>query len=211
MTHRTLVATFGLFSFFACASASATARAQEHAQEQPAEIDPRDLRAALAHYAQVEPSVDEVVRLALRESTNDLSEVHSVATRARLSALLPRLRVSAQRGTGWDLSERLDETGRVQLGTDDSLMLRGEVLFPLDRLVFAREEVPLLREQRAVRLMRQDLVRTVVRVYYERRRLMLERDLLDAAGLDHALRIEEASALLNAFTGGAFGRGVRSR
>jgi hypothetical protein len=81
----------------------------------------------------------------------------------------------------------------------------------LDRLVFAREEVPLLREQRAVRLMRQDLVRTVVRVYYERRRLMLERDLLDAAGLDHALRIEEASALLNAFTGGAFGRGVRSR
>jgi hypothetical protein len=134
-----------------------------------------------------------------------------VATRARLSALLPRLRVSAQRGTGWDLSERLDETGRVQLGTDDSLMLRGEVLFPLDRLVFAREEVPLLREQRAVRLMRQDLVRTVVRVYYERRRLMLERDLLDAAGLDHALRIEEASALLNAFTGGAFGRGVRSR
>jgi hypothetical protein len=196
---------FGLSAFFAFVSTNATA------QEQSPEIDPRDLRAALAHYARIEPSVDEVVRVALRESATDVSEVRSVGTRARLSALLPSLRVAAQRGTGWDLSERLDESGLVQLGTDDSLMLRGEAVFSLDRLVFAREEVPLLREERSVRAARQDLVRAVVGVYYERRRLMLERDLLGAADIEHAIRIEEATALLNVFTGGAFGRISRGR
>jgi len=184
-----------------------TASAQS---EEPA-FERRALTAALTHYARVEPRVDEIVRAALEEGVTDLRGVDALRTRARLSGLLPSIRIGAQRGTGWDLSERLDDSGRVQLGTDDSISIRGEAVFALDRLIFAREEVPLLREERAVRLVRQDLVRTVVRLYYERRRLMLERDLLGANGLEHTIRIDEATALLNAFTGGALSRMITDR
>jgi hypothetical protein len=176
-----------------------------------AEVHPRALRAALSHYERIEPPVGAVVAAALREGAPDLEELHSLATRARLAGLLPTLRLGAQRGSGWDLSERLDDSGRVQLGTDDSLTLRGQAVFALDRLIFAREEVPLAREARATRLVRQDLVRSVVRIYYERRRLLLERDLLGVSGIDHATRIAEATALLDAFTRGAFTRMMAER
>jgi len=181
------------------------------AQSDERAIEPRALAAALAHYGRVEPKVDEVVAAAVREGVTDLERVDALGNRARLSGLLPSIRVGAQRGTGWDLSERLDESGRIQLATDDSLSIRGEAVFALDRLLFARQEVPLLREERAVRLVRQDLVRTVVRIYYERRRLMLERDLLGVNDLEHVIRIEEATALLNAFTGGALSRMISDR
>ncbi len=183
-----------------------------HAQAPADErIDPRALRDALARYARTEPRVDDVVAAALRHGAPDLDELESLGTRARLSGLLPTLRIGARRGSGWDLSERLDESGRVQLGTDDSLTFRGEAVFALDRLVFARQEVALAREARATRLVRQDLLRAVVRLYFERRRLLLERDLLGARGLDHWARIAEATALLDAFTGGAFSRMMTAR
>ncbi len=195
-----------LFLALAVAGQSATARAQDMT-----EVDPRALRAALRRYARDEPPIDLVVAAALRQSAPDLEGLESIATRARLSGLLPTVRVGLRRGTGWDLSQRLDDSGRVQLGTDDSMLLRGEAAFALDRLIFAPQEVPLAREQRATRLVRLDLVRSVVRLYYERRRLLLERDLLGAGSIEHATRIIEATALLDAFTGGAFTRMMASR
>lgn len=170
------------------------------------EVDGRALASAIARHDRREPPVDRVVRAALAAGAPSLIDIRDLTTRARLAGLLPSLRVGAQRGTGWDLSERLDDNGRVQIGTDDELSLRAEAVFSLDRLLFAREEVPLSREVRAVHLVRRDLVEAVVRLYYERRRLMLERDLLGSRGVAAAMRIDEVTALLDAFTGGRFRR-----
>ncbi|MBW2460813.1 MAG: hypothetical protein JRH11_04150 [Deltaproteobacteria bacterium] len=179
-------------------------------QSQTQDVDRRALASAIAHYTRIEPSVDRVVQAALRAGAPSLADLDSLATRARLSGLLPSLRVGARRGTGWDLSERLDDNGRVQVGTDDQLSIRAEAVFSLDRLLFAREEVPLSRELRAVQLVRRDLVQAVVRLFFERRRLMLERDLLGVDGVVVTMRIEEATALLDAFTGGQFRRMLRA-
>ncbi|RLB57364.1 MAG: hypothetical protein DRJ42_00705 [Deltaproteobacteria bacterium] len=185
--------------------------AQDHGgnPSQTRDVDTRALASAIARYTRIEPSVDRVVQAALRAGAPSLADLDSLTTRARLSGLLPSLRVGARRGTGWDLSERLDDNGRVQLGTDDQLSIRAEAVFSLDRLLFAREEVPLSRELRAVQLVRRDLVQSVVRLYFERRRLMLERDLLGVDGVVITVRIQEATALLDAFTGGRFRRMLR--
>ena len=171
-------------------------------------VEQRALREALRRYRAHEPSVRETVRRALRAHGSDPARAQTLADRARWSGLMPAARVGARRGLGWDLSQlQSTDAGRVQLGTADQLSLYAELSFDLDRLVYSREEAGLLREQRARQDARRQLIAEVVHIYFERRRLMLERDLLGKRDLEQILRIEEATALLEAYTGATFRRG----
>ncbi len=173
-------------------------------------VDPARLRDALARYAG-EPRVDVAVRAALRVAAVDPHAAQSAASRARMSGWLPQLRVGARRGQGWDLSALTasNDAGHINLSTADDLSVEASVTFYLPRIVYAREEATLLREARARQHARASLVRTVVGLYFERRRLQLERDLMGRTDLSHQMRIGEIEALLDAFTGGAFGRMLR--
>jgi hypothetical protein len=73
-------------------------------------------------------------------------------------------------------------------------------------VVFRSEEVGLLRQRQAELDARAALVRQVIHLYYERRRLQVERDLDPEPKVARSVRIAEATALLDAFTGGAFQR-----
>ncbi len=173
-----------------------------------ARIEPAALRAAIRHYRSVEPPIGRVVAAALDNTGQDPGRARSLATRARLSGLIPVVRLGARRGQGRDATAltTTEDTGRTNLSTDDDLTLSAWLTFRLDRLVYARDEVGILREERAMEAARSELTTMVVHVYFERRRLQLERDLMGASGIAHATRIGEATALLNAFTGGAFER-----
>ena len=154
--------------------------------------------------AQPSPNVDEVVAAALDVAALDPRRAGRVADRARWSGLLPSLRVGARRGFAQDSSATLTgETDRTNLSQDDDLSFDGTLTFDLGRLVFAREEVSLLREERSIELERRALIREVVHTYFERERLWLE--IASGAGGSirrmHALELE---ALLDAWTGGRF-------
>lgn len=154
------------------------------------EISRDRMDAALARFALVEPPVGRVVSEALEHARLSPDDVQAAASRARWSGLLPIARAGVRRGIGQDLSAlQTGDTDRAAWSTDDELSIYGTLTFRLDRVVFAREEVPLLREERAVRAERAELVRAVVHVYYERRRLLLERELLGRNDLDHVVRI----------------------
>lgn len=193
------------------ASAGATPRAgaaepRPAAEQGAAAVTPARLRAALRRYAH-EPDVHAVLRAALEAARAEPARAQRLADRARRSGWVPRVSFGVRHDQGRDLSEREYADGdRTSFSTDDGLTLDGSLTFDLGRIVFASQEVSLLREQRALREERAELVETVVRIYYERRRLQLERDLLGRYDLDHTLRIAEAEALLDAFTDGAFGR-----
>ncbi|MFW5920747.1 MAG: hypothetical protein ACOCUS_02815 [Polyangiales bacterium] len=170
------------------------------------QITPARLRSALARYRH-EPGVDAVVDAALEAAGADPARARRLAQRARNSGWVPELRAGVRHGQGRDLSEREYVDGdRTNFSTDDQLTVDGSLTFDLGRIVFASQEVSILREQRALRAERAEVIETVVRLYYERRRLQLERDLLGARDLGHAMRIAEAEAMLNAFTDGAFER-----
>jgi len=125
---------------------------------------------------------------------------------------VPTVRLGVRRGQGWDLSALTTEgSDRTNLSTDDELTLSADLTFRLDRLVFSAEEVPLLREERAQEAARIELIRAVIHLYFERRRLILERELEGGADLKRALRISEAAALLDGFTDGAFRRMMAPR
>jgi hypothetical protein len=169
------------------------------------------LEEALAAYAH-EPTVERVVAAAVHAAELSPTRAREAAQRARLSGWLPTARAGIRRGTGRDLAlQSTDLLDRTNLTTDDSLSVDAALVFRLDRLVFAREEVPLLREERALVEERDALVRDVVHLYFERRRLQLERDLLGRRGPVETVRIAELTALLDALTRGAFARHTTRR
>lgn len=151
-----------------------------------------------------EPGVTRIVAAALRAMGRDTSD--AMAARARAAGWVPRLGLSARRGTAVDLSDSATGADGLRLSTDDDLTLGATLSFELDRVVFRREEVALARERRAHEAARQERTREVVRLYFLRRRLQLEQALGASGRLERALRIAELEAVLDAFTGGAFQR-----
>jgi hypothetical protein len=70
------------------------------------------------------------------------------------------------------------EDDALKLSTDDDLTLEAALTFDLGRVVFAREEVAIARQAHAERADTAERVREVIALYFERRRLQVERDLL---------------------------------
>ena len=162
------------------------------------------LREALARYAH-EPEVSFLVERAVALADADPKRARSLARRARRSALLPELRLSARRGRGRDYSAtQSTSTDRTDLSADDDLSFEASLVFPLGRGAYGVDEVSWAREERARAEAREELVRTVVELYFERRRLQLERDVLGVLDVEKFLRILEIEGLLDGLTGGAF-------
>lgn len=102
-------------------------------------------------------------------------------------------------------------TSSSRVSTDDDLVLDASLTLRLDRAAYGPDEVSLARETRARAEARDARARLVVAAYFERRRLQLERDLLERRDLATSLRIQELGALLDALTSGAFTRLRRPR
>ena len=167
------------------------------------------VRAALARYRR-EPTIAAVVRAAQFAMAH--SPTASMASRARAAGWIPTVGLSARRGQAVDLSSSaaLASEQGLRLSTGDDLSLTASLSFELDRLLFRREEIGIVREARAERAGRTDRIREIVRLYFVRRRLQLERDLGVGDPAAQALGIAEAEALLDAFTNGVFGRMLRT-
>ncbi|MCS6799033.1 MAG: hypothetical protein NZ898_10980 [Myxococcota bacterium] len=182
------------------------------AQDEAWVVEDGVLRAALRRYAH-EPTVDEAVTGALRVARLDPELASRAAARARRSGWVPEVRVGARRGQQVDLSSLAVGTaaGRTQLETGDRLAVEAELTFRLADIVYGRDEVGWARERRALAEARIGLVRTVVGLYFERRRLQLERDLLGRSDLPRVMRIAELTAMLDALCGGLFERGLPGR
>jgi hypothetical protein len=158
-----------------------------------------------------EPKAEDVVAAALRAARHDPEKYATMASRARWRGLLPHIDLGARRGQGIDLRWTPSEDLEAHRTTADDVTLFATLRFDLDRLMFTSEEVSIAREARNARNTEHQLIRAVVRVYFLRRRLMLERDLLGGSSIAQQLRIQEAEALLDAFTDGAFQRMLKPR
>lgn len=165
-------------------------------------LGPTELAAALARYAH-EPSVQRVIEATLDAAPRGRSE--DLASRARTAGWVPRVGLRARRGQGVDLaSSTTDET--LRLSSDADVTLEASLTFELDRVVFRSEEVALSRQARADEQSVQARVRDAIGLYFERRRVQLERDLEGDPKLQRSVRIAEIEALLDVFTNGAFRR-----
>ncbi len=164
------------------------------------------LAEALARYERAEATVDEVISRALARYDAGMTSVKRLRLRARRAGLLPTVRVGARHGRGDDASAQTGSSDRVVISTDVALTLDATLTWNLSRAAYGRDEVALLREERTRARERRDLMRYVVTLFFERRRLQLERDL--GAGMDaaRAMRIRALQAELEAVSGAHLAR-----
>jgi hypothetical protein len=153
-----------------------------------------------------EPSVHVVLRSALGRLRARPETIDDARARARWSGLLPTVRAGVRRGLARDTSSLAGGDPRTNLSTDDDLSLDADVSFDLDRLLFSREEVSLYREIRASEATEQALAREIITLYFERQRLVLEREAAGQEDMSAEIRILEIEAFLDAVSGGAFTR-----
>lgn len=183
-----------------------TAAASAQQRTPPAEPEPTapDLDALAARFEH-EPTVAEVLRAALLVHDRGVADPSRAARRGRRSAWLPELRLRARRGRQRDANATQSGTN---LSTDDDAVLEGTLVFDLPRAVYSGDEPVWSREARAQAAARAQLVRLVVGLYFERRRLQLDQA-LGARDVETAVRIMELEALLDGLTEGRFGELLR--
>lgn len=161
-----------------------------------------DVRAAIADQ-RGEPDVHDVVAAVLRHAAIDPARADGAMERARLAGLLPMVRAGLRQGTGYDfLTRQSDTTGTSSLTGSQDLAFIGQLTFRLDRLLYAADERTLLRESRAAAERRLELVSEVVRLYFERRRFLVEVALTGETDVEHEARIAEIEALFEVLSGG---------
>jgi hypothetical protein len=177
----------------------ALSAAHARAQDAPSA---EDVRAALGAQ-RGEPDVRDVVAAVLRHSGVDPARADGAMERARLSGLLPMVRAGLRQGTGYDfLTRQTDTSGTSSLTGSQDLAFIGQLTFRLDRLLYAADERSLLRESRAAAERRLELVAEIVRLYFERRRMLVEIALSGETDVEHEARIAEIDALFEVMSGG---------
>jgi len=159
-----------------------------------------------------EPAIKDVQQAALRFFGVDKDEIDSMKTRAAIKALLPKLSVSA----GHVVSDATDDTINqefsatqvwVARGTDGTATdIRGQATWNLPLLMFNPEELDVLTLGES----RQRVIKEVTTLYFDRRRLQVDMMLsppTDAqTKITKELRLEELTSLIDAMTGGWFGK-----
>jgi len=142
----------------------------------------------------------------------------SYVSRARRAAWLPELRLRIDRRFG--RSESLDipststsVTSPLGVDTVDDVRYEARVTWDLGRLVFSNDELAAQAQTMRMTELRRDIEVTVSRLYFERRRLRLDR-LPSGPGertLRRDLRIREIEAELDALSGGGFSQCIAGR
>ncbi len=157
--------------------------------------------------ARVTPNVREVVQMVRRASRSLSPErIRALARRARLSGLVPSLRLGADRGMKQNLTESSsNDTERTNASLGDDISLDATLTFDLPRLVFATEEVRLLSVERWLVQDRKKLLDEAVKLYFQWRRLRTEVERAGAPDEELEFALAETEALLDALTDGAFG------
>ncbi len=164
-----------------------------------------------------EPSVQAVQKRAMRYAEIHPEILTSWRRRASYSAVLPQLRVTYRRNVEEDtrLIEQPGNPDRWQWDWDDDHQLTFVARWDLDDLVFNTDELRVSSESiRLVRL-REGLLSQATKLYYERRRLQIERDLAPApdvaAAVRREMRLAEITAQIDALTGGWFSEELARR
>lgn len=173
--------------------------------EQPA-YDPAQLQAALARLP-ASPSLAQVQDAALANAGIDPLAASRWLRRARRAAALPTLSVQYDRrfDRGWSLDQAVGEADALRNDSGNQDVLRAKATWELDRLIFAPDELRAARAVLDVADARERVLVEVTRLYFERERILLERELAPPSDLSDAIaasvRLREVEGLLAGLTG----------
>lgn len=174
------------------------------AADQSAFQERTDAEPKLSACAEREPTPQEVVRAAWQEAGLLSERDQSRQRRVRLSGWLPKLSggLSKNIGDRWDFRYEPGTPRVDQLQQDDGLRWEFAATVDLSRAAYDPDEIQVTREASRRTRERMDLAAEILRLYYARRRLVLPG--LPPPGSEAAVQLEEATALLDLWTGSSF-------
>ncbi len=151
-----------------------------------------------------EPKSLELVKAAWAFSGLKREKESSLENRVRISGWLPRLSggVSYDLGDRWDYKYEPGEPRVDQLHQNNGLSWDAGMSLDLARTVFQVEELSVIKESSRRASERRDLAMEVIRLVFARRQLMLHG--MPKEGSAERNRLDEYTAVLDAWTGGAF-------
>ncbi len=146
----------------------------------------------------------------LLDAAANLPGIRVAAARAELQrvrhrAWLPRLRTTLRRGRAVDIDG--PEQQERQFSEDHDLVLEAQLTFDFSALAAPAAARAALVEERNRERLRAERLRAIVELYFERRRLQIERELAPEepeGRLELDLRILELARVLDLLSGGAF-------
>ncbi|OGX42952.1 MAG: hypothetical protein A3G91_01045 [Omnitrophica WOR_2 bacterium RIFCSPLOWO2_12_FULL_50_9] len=157
-----------------------------------------------------EPAIGEVHRWAIDYAEVHPDKIKSWRSLARTRAFLPSLSVGIDRADSeffhWDTGANPDVLvkGRDLLDWDVALS------WDLGDLIWSDDQTGIDTRSKLMVELREDILDQVTRLYFERRRIQMELAMASALEpqirLDKQMRVEELTALIDAFTGGEFSR-----
>ena len=168
--------------------------------------DPQRLQAALDRLP-TSPSLAEARDAAIIRAGVDPSAAARWLRRSRRAAALPTVSVQYDRrfDRGWTLDQAVGEADALRNDAGNQDVLRVKATWELDRLVFSPDELRAARAALDVADFRERLLVEVTRLYFERERLLLERELAPPpdleSGIAASLRLREVEGLLEGLTG----------
>lgn len=166
-----------------------------------------------------EPSVREVQRAAARHArVNPGAYSHWLAASSWAHALPERVKGELQHLSRDEKDVRTtSSTNSLSelLALDDHLRLELEVQWDLSKLIFNPDKLKASKEISNLVELREDILTTVNKLYFSRRRVQVEQILNPPQNLRHAvnvsLNIKSLTADIDALTGGWFSKEIRKR
>lgn len=161
-----------------------------------------------------EPSIQEVQEAALRYYKLDVATLDSLQTRASLKGLMPTFGVSG----GYSSTSNGDETVNdeysqnvawlINRAIGNSFSISGNLSWNLPSLVYSGEALAVMGRAGN----RESLLKEVTKAYYERKKAKLAQRFNPPKDEEsrqlQLLRIDELTAILDAYTGGWFSQGT---
>ena len=186
---------------------------QAHAPSRPS---PADDRATVPASSSTEPAVETLCRAAVALALAEPERAQSFITRARLAGWLPELRFRLFRRFARTEGLTLDDTvtsAPVDVSAVDDVRYEWRATWDLSRIVFNPEELQAHAEGLRMSDVRRDIQSLVVRLYFERRRLLIALKGTEGGSMTggdaeerRRLRVAELEAQLEALTGRDFFR-----
>lgn len=165
---------------------------------------PDQRRAARLSYED-EPTVQALIEEALRRSVDRPRRLESTMLRARRSGWVPIVRFRARHAQGNGLGTYFyTDSSRVNLNNNSQLAFEASLSFHLDRVVYHPNESQWYRLVRDAAVGRRVLVETIIKLYFERRRLQIEEALASQPVPSRQLRILELQVRLDTLTADRF-------
>ena len=163
-----------------------------------------------------EPTVREVQRASARHArVNPGAYGHWLAASGWAHTLPERIKGEVQHLSRSEKDVRTTTSFYEALALDDHLRLELEVQWDLSKLIFNPDKLKVSKEIANLVELREDILTTVNKLYFSRRRVQIEQILNPAQNLRHAvnvsLNIKSLTADIDALTGGWFSREMRRR